>query len=161
MKTSIWSLKLVADDVCPSLLAFLYRDFICNALQCNIIIWSQHLLSCFSKELSVFLRETELFLTFMLIVSEVLKSDECEKWRKVIFIYPVVCYRQTPWSRICVMCLEPPSSLPNSCWPDNLTWVWPPYHSQSAGDVIMNIHDARTPSISYRPYTHLLSRSDW
>ena len=63
-------------------------------------------------------------------------------------------------SRICVMCLEPPSSQPNSCWPDNLTWVWPPYHSQSAGDVIMNIHDARTPSISYRPYTHLLSRSD-
>ena len=28
-------------------------------------------------------------------------------------------------------------------------------------DVIMNIHDARTPSISYRPHTHLLSRSDW
>ena len=24
-------------------------------------------------------------------------------------------------SRICAMCLEPPSSLPNSCWPDNLT----------------------------------------
>ena len=33
-------------------------------------------------------------------------------------------------SRICAMSSEPPSSLSNSCRPDNLTWVWPPYHSQ-------------------------------
>ena len=32
-------------------------------------------------------------------------------------------------SRICAMSSEPPSSLPNSCRPDNLTWVWPPYQS--------------------------------
>ena len=63
-------------------------------------------------------------------------------------------------SRICAMSSKPPSSLPNFCRPDNLTWVWPLHHSQKNGDVIMNIHVAPTPSFSYRPHTHLLSRSD-
>ena len=48
-------------------------------------------------------------------------------------------------SRICAMSSEPPSSLANSCRPDNLTWVWPPHYSQETGDVTMNIHVARTP----------------
>ena len=36
-------------------------------------------------------------------------------FRRGIFIYPVVCYRQTPWYHVYVLWVQnPPSSLPNS-----------------------------------------------
>ena len=82
-------------------------------------------------------------ITLIILIYSYLSNKSCffivYSPSKPIFIYPVVCYRQTPWYHVYVLWVQNP---PLPC-------------------VIMNIHDARTPSFLYRPHTHLLSRSDW